>query len=99
MSIDAGQTLRLYMHANRLTRKLAERLELAADGRFTAGELEVMLLISADEGIRPTQLALALDRATPTIAHVVTRLEERGLITRERHATDGREQLHAADRA
>lgn len=98
MSLTGTDVLDLYTHANRLTMNLARRVDDALAGAaapderpITRGEAEVLLMLArADAPLRPQDVSDALDRSSPTISHVLTSLEQRGLITRDRYEGDGR---------
>lgn len=90
MPLTASETVALYVQALRLTRRLAIRIERTG---MSPGDLEVLAVIDANPSVTPTDIATALDRATPTVSHVLTRLDLAGLITRTVGSTDKRERI------
>jgi DNA-binding MarR family transcriptional regulator len=55
-------------------------------------EFTVLMLIADNPGVSARHLSRALAMTPPNITMWVDKLEERGLVTRERSATDGRAQ-------
>jgi DNA-binding MarR family transcriptional regulator len=55
-------------------------------------EYSLLLLLQANEQVTPKQLAQTLVLTAPKLTILLDRLQERGLITRVRSATDGRSQ-------
>jgi DNA-binding MarR family transcriptional regulator len=92
MPLTNSETVAMYHHADRLARKLALRLETTG---MNVQELVVLATIDANPGLTPTDVATALDRATPTISHVLSRLDDAGLITRTVSSLDKRARVLA----
>lgn len=55
-------------------------------------EFTVLQLVRQNEGVSPTRLSQALAISTPAITVYLDRLEQRGLLVRERSVADGRAQ-------
>jgi DNA-binding MarR family transcriptional regulator len=55
-------------------------------------EYSLLLMLQANAHVTPTQLARSLVLTAPKLTILLDRLQERGLITRVRSATDGRSQ-------
>lgn len=92
MPLTASETVALYVLALRLARRVAIRIEQTG---MSTGDVETLAVIDANPNITPTEVATALDRATPTISHVLTRLDNAGLITRTVSARDKRARVLA----
>ncbi|WP_170985200.1 MarR family winged helix-turn-helix transcriptional regulator [Roseomonas sp. AR75] len=81
----------------------------ALDGAISPGEFGLLTLVVENPGITQVRLAAALGLDKSTLSPVLARLTERGLLRRERLASDGRlqalrlapgaEQAYAAMRA
>lgn len=85
---DLIELFRLVLQSARDTdRLLNEWLEVEA--RLTSQDLSVLHAI--DFGVvYPTDIAVRLNQASPTVSHVISRLVSRGLIERARADDDGR---------
>jgi DNA-binding MarR family transcriptional regulator len=84
---DAVQTVaeHLLPRASLITRLLLRR----GSGEVSRAEAGILSSL-AIEPTRVTDLASSQALAQPTVTQLVGRLEERGLVTRERHPSDGR---------
>ncbi|WP_114950949.1 MarR family winged helix-turn-helix transcriptional regulator [Sphingosinicella terrae] len=71
------------------TSELANR-QLAVATGLTPSQLLVLHEIGEREDVTPTELAAALQFGQATITNIVDRLEESGLVTRQRSAQDKR---------
>jgi DNA-binding MarR family transcriptional regulator len=60
--------------------------------QLSKAEFSLLLLVQANPGIAPKRLARALAVAAPKLTLMVDRMQERGLVQRERNAADGRSQ-------
>jgi DNA-binding MarR family transcriptional regulator len=92
MSLTNAETLALHLHANVLARKLAVRLDATG---MNLQELMVLALIDANPGVLPTEVAAIQGSATPTVSHVLSRLDAAGLITRTVSSRDKRARVLA----
>ena len=59
----------------------------------TSVQFGVLLALDSDPGMSQRELCETLDLDRSTIAEIVTRLQRRGLIERERHAVDRRRNI------
>ena len=55
-------------------------------------EFSLLMIVMANEAIAPKRLARALAVTAPNLTMLLDRLQERGLISRERNPADGRSQ-------
>ncbi len=55
-------------------------------------EFSLLMIVMANEAIAPKRLARALAVTSPTLTLLLDRLQQRGLISRERNPADGRSQ-------
>jgi len=85
--------LAAYREADRLVRD-GSKLPFISFETWTGpslNPLQSMVLHQIGGGwATPTELATQFSTATPTMSHVLAELLERGFVTQERHATDGR---------
>jgi DNA-binding MarR family transcriptional regulator len=73
--------------ANRqFERHVGERFEL------TKTEFSLLMLLQANPGLSPKRLAAALAVVAPKLTLLLDRFDQRGLLHRERSASDGRSQ-------
>ena len=69
------------------------RTDLAArllEHGFYAGQDQIMLTLSAEEGLTPTQLAARLGVKPPTITKTINRLQAQGFLCKTGSETDAR---------
>ncbi|MFP1632056.1 MarR family winged helix-turn-helix transcriptional regulator [Zhengella sp. ZM62] len=69
------------------------RTDLAArllEHGFYAGQDQIMLALSAEEGLTPTQLAMRLGVKPPTITKTINRLQAQGFLAKTGSETDAR---------
>lgn len=69
------------------------RTDLAArllEHGFYAGQDQIMLALSVEEGLTPTQLAARLGVKPPTITKTINRLQAQGFLTKTGSETDAR---------
>ncbi|MAW88362.1 MAG: MarR family transcriptional regulator [Phyllobacteriaceae bacterium] len=57
---------------------------------FYAGQDQIMLALSVEEGLTPTQLAARLGVKPPTITKTINRLQAQGFLTKTGSETDAR---------
>jgi DNA-binding MarR family transcriptional regulator len=85
---DLLELFRLVLQSARDTDRLLNEW-LEAEARLTAQDLSVLHAI--DVGVvYPTDIAIRLNQASPTVSHVISRLVSRNLIERSRADDDGR---------
>jgi DNA-binding MarR family transcriptional regulator len=86
-----GTALNRLQTAARLTRTvLASRL--TAHG-FYAGQEQVMIALSQEEGLTPGQLATRLGVRPPTITKTVARLQAQGMVEKRNSVSDQRQAI------
>lgn len=86
---DRGATMSRLQSAARLTRTaLAARL---LDHGFYAGQDQIMLSLSSEDGQTPGQLALRLGVRPPTITKTINRLQTQGFLDKRASETDARQ--------
>lgn len=73
-----------------LTAELARRLSAASDLSYPDYEVLVALTDVADGRLRPFELGEALGWEKSRLSHHVARMQDRGLVRKERCPTDGR---------
>ena len=85
---DLLELFRLVLQSARDTDRLLNEW-LESEARLTVQDLSVLHAI--DVGVvYPTDIAVRLNQASPTVSHVISRLVARGLIERARADDDGR---------
>lgn len=85
---DLLELFRLVLQSARDTDRLLNEW-LEPEARLTVQDLSVLHAI--DVGVvYPTDIAVRLNQASPTVSHVISRLVARGLIERARADDDGR---------
>ena len=85
---DLIELFRLVLQSARDTDRLLNEW-LESEARLTSQDLSVLHAI--DVGVAyPTDIAVRLNQASPTVSHVISRLVSRGLIERARADDDGR---------
>lgn len=92
--IEGPSILDLQIAVSRADRALTRHIEQACEQlnwAISAEELQVLRTIQSIK--RPTLIAEHLGRATPTISHIIKRLDEWGFITRVKDSTDGRARI------
>src|SRR3989440_11742653 len=80
----------------RLTRKLRQTRPM---GELTQNQISVLASLELAGALTPRELAEAERVQPPTMTKVLARLEERGLVQRAPHPTDGRQVLLSATEA
>jgi DNA-binding MarR family transcriptional regulator len=86
---DRGATMSRLQSAARLSRTaLAARL---LDHGFYAGQDQIMLSLSAEDGQTPGQLASKLGVRPPTITKTINRLQVQGFLDKRASETDARQ--------
>jgi DNA-binding MarR family transcriptional regulator len=86
---DKGATMRRLQSAARLSRTaLAARL---LDHGFYAGQDQIMLSLSTEDGQTPGQLASRLGVRPPTITKTINRLQTQGFLDKRASETDARQ--------
>lgn len=85
---DLLDLFRLVLQSARDTDRLLNEW-LEPEARLTVQDLSVLHAI--DVGVAfPTDIAVRLNQASPTVSHVISRLVSRGLVERSRADDDGR---------
>jgi DNA-binding MarR family transcriptional regulator len=85
---DLLELFRLVLQSARDTDRLLNEW-LETEARLTVQDLSVLHAI--DVGVAfPTDIAVRLNQASPTVSHVISRLVSRNLIERSRASDDGR---------
>jgi DNA-binding MarR family transcriptional regulator len=80
----------------RLTRRLRQTRPM---GELTQNQISVLASLELAGALTPRELAEAERVQPPTMTKVLARLEERGLVQRAPHPTDGRQVLLSATEA
>src|SRR2546429_4601782 len=80
----------------RLTRKLRQTRPM---GELTQNQISVLASLELAGALTPRELAEAERVQPPTMTKVLAKLEERGLVQRTPHPTDGRQVLLSATEA
>ncbi len=89
---DAGLATALRISVSRLARRLrAERLAKGLEPGLSDTQLAALAALERHTAMTPGELADHEKVQPPSMTRVVTVLEERGLVTREAHATDRRQ--------
>ncbi len=89
---DAGLATELRISVSRLARRLrAERLAKGLEPGLSDTQLAALAALERHTGMTPGELADHEKVQPPSMTRVITALEERGLVTREAHATDRRQ--------
>jgi DNA-binding MarR family transcriptional regulator len=87
--VDKGATMSRLQSAARLSRTaLAARL---LDHGFYAGQDQIMLSLSHEDGQTPGQLATKLGVRPPTITKTINRLQSQGFLDKRASDTDARQ--------
>src|SRR5947207_3553812 len=89
-----GDQLRVAI--TRLTRRLRQTRPM---GELTQNQISVLASLELAGALTPRELAEAERVQPPTMTKVIARLEERGLVQRAPHPTDGRQVLLSATEA
>lgn len=81
-------------HLARATVTTYETFDRHVGKRFELNKVEfsLLMILQANPGIVPKRLARALSVTAPKLTQLVDRMQERGLVQRERNAADGRSQ-------
>ncbi len=91
---DAGLATALRISVSRLTRRLrAERLAKGLEPGLSDTQLAALAALERHTAMTPGELADHEKVQPPSMTRVITALEERGLVTREAHATDRRQMV------
>ncbi len=85
---DLLELFRLVLQSARDTDRLLNEW-LETQSQLTVQDLSVLHAIDVDV-VYPTEIAVRLNQASPTVSHVISRLVQRGLIERSRSDDDGR---------
>ncbi len=89
---DAGLATALRISVSRLARRLrAERLAKGLEPGLSDTQLAALAALERHTAMSPGELADHEKVQPPSMTRVITALEERGLVTREAHATDRRQ--------
>ncbi|HEY2639502.1 MAG TPA: MarR family transcriptional regulator [Streptosporangiaceae bacterium] len=89
---DAGLATELRISVSRLARRLrAERLAKGLEPGLSDTQLAALAALERHTAMTPGELADHEKVQPPSMTRVITALEERGLVTREAHATDRRQ--------
>ena len=89
---DAGLATALRISVSRLARRLrAERLAKGLEPGLSDTQLAALAALERHTAMSPGELAEYEKVQPPSMTRVITALEERGLVTRQAHATDRRQ--------
>ncbi len=89
---DAGLATVLRISVSRLARRLrAERLAKGLEPGLSDTQLAALAALERHTAMSPGELAEHEKVQPPSMTRVITALEERGLVTRQAHATDRRQ--------
>ena len=89
---DAGLAAALRISVSRLARRLrAERLAKGLEPGLSDTQLAALAALERHTAMTPGELAEHEKVQPPSMTRVITALEERGLVTRQAHATDRRQ--------
>jgi DNA-binding MarR family transcriptional regulator len=89
---DAGLATALRISVSRLARRLrAERLAKGLEPGLSDTQLAALAALERHTAMTPGELAEHEKVQPPSMTRVITALEERGLVTRQPHATDRRQ--------
>jgi len=89
---DAGLATALRISVSRLVRRLrAERLAKGLEPGLSDTQLAALAALERHTAMTPGELAEHEKVQPPSMTRVITALEERGLVTRQAHATDRRQ--------
>ena len=89
---DAGLATALRISVSRLARRLrAERLAKGLEPGLSDTQLAALAALERHTAMSPGELAEHEKVQPPSMTRVITALEERGLVTRQAHATDRRQ--------
>lgn len=77
-------------HAHHLMRRLAER-QLSGTG-VTLVEYNLLRIIESAPNVTATEIRTLLDASAPSITHIITSIEKKGLIKRSMDRSDARRQ-------
>jgi MarR family transcriptional regulator for hemolysin len=83
-----NEFLTLFTRASKLLREAAD--EAMSRHGVRVGQNVILEVLWQDDGLTPGEIARRLDLATPTVVNAATRMEEAGLVVRERDNADGR---------
>jgi DNA-binding MarR family transcriptional regulator len=92
----AAQTVLVRDAITRFNRRLRQTRPL---GEITMSQLSALQSLEAHGALTPRELAELERVQPPTLTRIVARLEEKGLIARTPHPTDGRQSILAASPA
>src|SRR5258708_39660401 len=91
---DAGLAAALRISVSRLARRLrAERLAKGLEPGLSDTQVAALAALERHTAMPPGELAEHEKVQPPSMTRVITALEERGLVTRQAHATDRRQVL------
>ena len=83
-----SEFLTLFTRASKLLREAAD--EAMSRHGVRVGQNIILEVLWQHDGLTPGEIARRLDLATPTVVNAATRMEEAGLVVRERDSADGR---------
>jgi DNA-binding MarR family transcriptional regulator len=83
-----SEFLTLFTRASKLLREAAD--EAMSRHGVRVGQNIILEVLWQHDGVTPGEIARRLDLATPTVVNAATRMEDAGLVVRERDTADGR---------
>jgi MarR family transcriptional regulator, organic hydroperoxide resistance regulator len=83
-----NEFLTLFTRASKLLREAAD--EAMSQHGVRVGQNIILEVLWQHDGLTPGEVARQLDLATPTVVNAATRMEDAGLVIRERDRADGR---------
>jgi MarR family transcriptional regulator for hemolysin len=83
-----NEFLTLFTRASKLLREAAD--EAMRPHGVRIGQNIILEVLWQNDGLTPGEIARRLDLATPTVVNAATRMEDAGLVIRERDGADGR---------
>jgi len=83
-----SELLTLFTRASKLLREAAD--EAMSRHGVRVGQNIILEVLWREDGLTPGEIARRLDLATPTVVNAATRMEDAGLVLRERDSADGR---------
>lgn len=83
-----NEFLTLFTRASKLLREAAD--EAMSRHGVRVGQNIILEVLWQHDGLTPGEIARRLDLATPTVVNAATRMEDAGLVIRERDSADGR---------
>jgi MarR family transcriptional regulator, organic hydroperoxide resistance regulator len=83
-----NEFLTLFTRASKLLREAAD-VAMSQHG-VRVGQNIILEVLWQQDGLTPGEIARRLDLSTPTVVNAATRMEDAGLLVRERDSADGR---------